>query len=237
MKKAILPALSLGALPAAAVLWGFTVLRLPVRRKEGRAHIACVGDSITYGYALPLFFLRRYPAVLRRLLGSDVQVAVFAVNDRTLQSTGNKPFRRERAFRQSLAFGPDTVVILLGTNDSKDRNWISEAAFRRQYGALIAAYRELPSRPRILICTPPCAFRPCFPLFYLTNDAIPGRIPLIAEEVKAVAEQESAALIDLYACTADRRELFGPDGLHPNAKGARVIAEAVCRGIGSPLAN
>ena len=87
--------------PVAIALCGYTTLRLPVRRRAARRHVACVGDSITYGCTLPLFFLRRYPAVLQKRLGRDAQAAAFAVNDRTLQSTGNKPFRRERAFRQS----------------------------------------------------------------------------------------------------------------------------------------
>ena len=101
-----------GLIAAAVVLCGYTTVRLPVRREEGKRHIACVGDSVTYGCTLPLFFLRRYPAVLRRLIGPGAQAAAFAVNDRTLQDTGNKPFRKERAFRQSREFGPDTVVIL-----------------------------------------------------------------------------------------------------------------------------
>ena len=130
-------------LAAALALCGYTTLRLPVRRGGAKRHIACVGDSVTYGCTLPLFFLRRYPAVLQKLLGPDAQVAAFAVNDRTLQSTGNKPYRKEKAFSQSKAFLPDTVVILLGTNDSKDANWISGEAFRQQYRELIDEYRAV----------------------------------------------------------------------------------------------
>jgi lysophospholipase L1-like esterase len=218
-------------LAAAVVLCGYTTIRLPVRRKEGKGHIACVGDSVTYGCTLPLFFLRRYPAVLQRLIGSDAQTAAFAVNDRTLQNTGNKPFRKERAFRQSMEFRPDTVVILLGTNDSKDRNWSSAEAFRQQYAELIGAYRALPTAPRIVICTPPCAFKPINRFFYITNDAKLDRVPEIAEAVKTVAAESGAELVDLYALTQGRRELFGPDGLHPNAAGAKQIAEAVFQAV------
>jgi lysophospholipase L1-like esterase len=218
-------------LAAAVVLCGYTTIRLPVRRKEGKGHIACVGDSVTYGCTLPLFFLRRYPAVLQRLIGSDAQTAAFAVNDRTLQNTGNKPFRKERAFRQSMEFRPDTVVILLGTNDSKDRNWSSAEAFRQQYAELIGAYRALPTAPRIVICTPPCAFKPINRFFYITNDAKLDRVPEIAEAVKTVAAESGAELVDLYALTQGRRELFGPDGLHPNAAGAKRIAEAVFQAV------
>ena len=38
---------------AAVVLCGYTTARLPVRREEGKQHIACVGDSVTYGCTLP----------------------------------------------------------------------------------------------------------------------------------------------------------------------------------------
>ena len=216
-------------LAAAVVLCGYTTARLPVRREEGKRHIACIGDSVTYGCTLPLFFLHRYPAVLQRKIGCDTQVSAFAVNDRTLQNTGNKPFRKERAFRQSMEYHPDMVVILLGTNDSKDNNWISPEAFRRQYAELIAGYQAITPAPRIVICTPPCAFRPINRFFYITNDAKLDRIPEIAEEIRTIAAENGTELVDLYTLTQGKRELFGPDGLHPNADGAKRIAEAVFR--------
>ncbi len=218
-------------LAAALILCGYTTLRLPVRRSEAKRHIACVGDSVTYGCTLPLFFLRRYPAALQKLLGAETQVAAFAVNDRTLQSTGNKPYRKEKAFQQSKAFLPGAVVILLGTNDSKDSNWISEEAFRQQYRELIDEYRALPSKPRILLCTPPCAFAPINRFFYITNDAKLDRIPEIATLVRSVAEEQNLETVDLYAQTEGRRDLFGPDGLHPNAAGAKLIADTVYRAL------
>ena len=167
------------------ILCGYTNIRLPVRPKRNKVHIACVGDSITYGCTLPLFFLRRYPAALQRQLGTAFQVGAFGVNDRTLQSTGNKPYRRESAFRQSKTFQPDTVVILLGTNDSKDVNWRCAEDFRQQYFQLIAEYRSLPTAPRILLCTPPHAFKPVNRLFYITNDAKCERIPEIVATIKS----------------------------------------------------
>ena len=210
-------------------LCGYTNIRFPAKRKEGKTHVACVGDSITYGCTLPLFFLRRYPAVLQKLLGSETQVAAFGVNDRTLQNNGDKPYRTERAFRQSKDYLPDCVVILLGTNDSKDCNWVSEDVFRQQYRELITEYRALSSHPRILICTPPCAFRPINRFFCISNDAKPERIPVIADLIRDVSEGTGVELVDLYALTEGKRELFGPDGLHPSPEGAIVIAEAVCK--------
>ena len=102
------------SLMALVILCGYTNIRFAPGRKEGKLHVACVGDSVTYGCTLPLFFLRRYPAVLQKLLGSGTQVAAFGVNDRTLQNNGDKPYRKEKAFRQSKEYLPDCVVILLG---------------------------------------------------------------------------------------------------------------------------
>ena len=212
---------------AAVFLCGYTTIRLPVQRKAGKLHIACVGDSITYGCSLPLFFMRRYPAVLQKLMGPDTQVAAFGVNSRTLQDTGEKPYRKEKAFRQSKDWLPDVVVILLGTNDSKDVNWISEEAFRQQYRELVAEYQALSSRPRVLACAPPCAFVPSNSFFRIMNDAKFDRVPLIADLVRTTAGEAGLELVDLYALTEGRRELLGPDGLHPSAAGAGAIAEAV----------
>ena len=123
------------------------------------------------------------------------------------------------------------MVILLGTNDSKDVNWISEEAFRQQYRELIVEYRALPKKPCILLCTPPCAFAPINRFFYITNDAELDRIPEIAALVRSVAEEQNLETVDLYAQTEGRRDLFGPDGLHPNAAGAKLIADTVYRAL------
>ncbi len=214
-------------LASVIILCGYTTIRMPPRSKSGKIHIACIGDSITYGCTLPLFFLQRYPAVLQRLLGADTQVAAFGINDRTLQNTGNKPFRKERAFRQNKTFQPDAVVILLGTNDSKERNWSSAETFLQQYAVLISEYRSLNSNPYILLCTPPCAFRPVNRFFSITNDAKQDRLPEIARLVETIAAESHSGLADLFKLTAGHREFFGPDGLHPNSAGSRAIAEEI----------
>ena len=82
-----------------------------------------------------------------------------------------------------------------------------------------------------MLCTPPCAYRSVNRFFYITNDAKTERIPEIAEAVRNVAEASHLDLVDLYQATAGRRELFGPDGLHPNPAGAGVIAEEIWKAV------
>ena len=93
------------------------------------------------------------------------------------------------------------------------------------------AANHMEEKPRILLCTPPCAFAPINRFFYITNDAKLDRIPEIAALVRAVAEEQNLETVDLYAQTEGRRELFGPDGLHPNAAGAKLIADTVYRAL------
>lgn len=45
--------------------------------------------------------------------------------------------------------------------------------------------------------------------------------------VRDIAEEYKIEVIDIHSLTANARELFSFDGVHPNAEGARVIANAV----------
>ena len=45
--------------------------------------------------------------------------------------------------------------------------------------------------------------------------------------IKQAAETTGAGLIDIYPLTKDHAEYYSIDGIHTNAEGNRVIAEAV----------
>ena len=93
------------------------------------AKIACVGDSITYGYGLSNPSQQSYPAVLQSLLGSQHTVGNFGTSGCTLLKAGDKPYWNDANFSASDAFKPDVVVIMLGTNDAKPQNWSHKADF------------------------------------------------------------------------------------------------------------
>src|SRR5438270_834071 len=81
--------------------------------------VACVGDSITQGSGLQE---NTYPLQLQRMLGSNYEVRNFGVGGATLLEQGDKPYIQQKLYQDSLAFQPDVVVIMLGTNDSKPQN-------------------------------------------------------------------------------------------------------------------
>lgn len=226
MKTVLIILALLVLLAAAFVSCGYTTIPFYGRIRRGK-RVACVGDSITYSCTLPLCFLRSYPRVLGRLLGKGYCVRNFGVNDRDAQSTGDKPYEKEKAYKESLAFAPEIVVMLLGSNDSKDFNWISDEHFKEEYKCLAGKYLALPSVKRMILVTPPAAFFPIAKPFCLTNDVPADKLSRTAELVREAAEELSLPAVDLNAVTQNRRDLMGPDGLHPSGKGAKFIAELV----------
>ena len=84
--------------------------------------IACIGNSITYGYGIEGRETNSYPAQLQTLLGKEFEVTNFGVSATTLLTNGNNPYIQTPEYQQALESNPDIVFIKLGTNDSKQIN-------------------------------------------------------------------------------------------------------------------
>ncbi len=85
--------------------------------------IACVGDSITFGATIKNRTQHCYPAELGGLLGKKYEVRNFGVNGATLLKRGDRPYWKLPAFKAATDFAPTIVIIKLGTNDTKPKNW------------------------------------------------------------------------------------------------------------------
>ena len=186
--------------------------------------VACVGDSITFGAGIKDRVRYNYPRQLDRLLGAKWEVRNFGVSGATLLKDGDKPYWEEEAFDDALAYDPHVVVIKLGTNDTKPENWKHSAAFAGDYADMIGRFRGLPSKPRIWACLPV----PAYPERWgISDEGIRNEVvPL----VRQVARDTEVQLIDLYRPLSNKAALF-PDKIHPNAEGARLIAEQVYRAL------
>ena len=199
--------------------------KLPVQTPE-QIRVACVGDSITDGHGIDLCDSFGYPALMQRMLGDKYRVRNYGVSGRTMMDSGDHPSMQEVAWEDAQAFGPDIVVIKLGTNDSKDHNWTHKQDFAGDLGKMIRTLQALPSQPRIYLCTPVPAFKPSWTI---NEQVIAGEIIPMLEA--AVKKYGLAGLIDLHGAFAGAENLMQDDGIHPNDAGVRRMAEIIAKTI------
>lgn len=202
------------ALLAIAVSW---------TTSAGASKIACVGDSITYGYNLTSPSKESYPTVLQTLLGAQHTVQNFGSSGCTLLKKGDKPYWNDAQFGLSDAFDPDVVVVMLGTNDAKPLNWSHQADFSGDYASMIDHYRGLGAL--VYVAVPPPVF--ASGAFEIDPAVLNTQIVPLVRQIAATA---NAPLIDVYRALDGKSTLF-PDNVHPNAQGAQLIAQTVATAL------
>lgn len=192
--------------------------------REQALRVACIGNSITDGMGIDMSEVYGYPAVLQRLLGKNYNVKNFGVSARTLMNKGDLPYMKEQAWADAQAFLPNIVVIKLGTNDSKDNNWIHGADYGADLQKMVDTLRALPSKPQIYVCSPIPAAR----IWGISDSVIVnGEIPAI----KRVVKKNKLAYIDLHTDFKPTEGLMQRDGIHPTDKGAAQLAKIIAAHI------
>lgn len=188
--------------------------------------VACVGDSITWGFTILNPGKHGYPAVLQHLLGEGFEVRNFGYNDAAARFDAETPYVRKRVYRESLEWEPDIVILMLGTNDTKPWNWNPEV-FRRDYARIVDSYLALPSHPKVVLVAPIRIFRVInMPILVLNPDVLEeGVRPAIRE----TGEEKGLPVVDLYSLFDSAR--YCRDGIHPQRHGARMLAETLFREI------
>ncbi|MBK9576186.1 MAG: hypothetical protein IPO40_03840 [Fibrobacteres bacterium] len=196
------------------------VLALSLATSAADKIVACVGNSITFGYDLP--WGKSYPTVLDTLLGTGYAVSNFGVSGKTMVKGSNESYWKETAYTNALASQPDIVIIELGTNDAKTYIWGTYGKdFKADYLAMIKSFRDLPSRPEVWLTLQPRANNESWSMY--DNDIARKVNPLIRE----VALEAGTHLIDLRAGFAGHPEWYMSDSVHPNVAGAKAMATLV----------
>lgn len=184
----------------------------------GQIKVACVGNSITYGYGIKDRDHQSYPAQLQQQLGTEWEVANFGHSGATLLKNGNKPYWKVKEYKAALDFAPDVVIIKLGTNDAKNINWDTHAAeYANDYKDMIESFRNLPSKPFVIIGLP----------VQVVKDKWTIRKTVVENEItpilKDLIKSEKTGFIDYKKALNGHDDLF-PDTIHPNAEGATYMA-------------
>ena len=180
--------------------------------------IAFIGNSITIGSGLSNPVEQCYPSQFAVFLGDSFEIGNFAVSGRTMLRNGDFPIWNEPQFPQALAFKPDILFIMLGTNDSKPQNWDDFGdEFDDDYIAMIDTFRLADNLKEIWAILPPPAFAV---QWGISDEVIKNeQIPIIEQLIV----DHGLKRVDFYTPLVGRGDLF-PDDIHPNAAGAEVLA-------------
>lgn len=186
--------------------------------------LACVGDSITWGFTIVNRGKYSYPAVLQQLLGEGFEVRNFGHNDAAARFDADTPYVSKKAYRDSLAWEPDIVLLMLGTNDTKPWNW-NPGIFREDYLRLVESYLALPSHPRVVLVAPIRIFK-LIPVTILNPDVLEEGV---RPAIRDIAAQLHLQFVDLYDLFDSAR--LCRDGVHPQRDGARLLAETLFKAV------
>ncbi len=227
--------LSAGADPSSAVSNGVRKIR-----------VACIGDSITWGYAMTNRVVECYPAQLQRILGDRYEVANFGDPGAGVYldpKTGPDgwrphPWRTGESGKSAYAFDPDIVVCNLGINDAAihmyeyvhDEKGVPKTEpglFRRQYEELLKAFTRNGRSPRLIMWT---RLAPVGKGHRMKGKPDPF---VLERELETVAREVGAEPLDMYAPLLPYAETahYAGDGCHPEGGAQRVIADMTARAI------
>lgn len=209
------------------IIYLFLTLSVVLYAQQHRIKVACIGNSITYGYGLPDRATQSYPVQLQKMLGESYQVENFGKSGATLLNKGHRPYMQQDEYHRAIDFAGDIVVIHLGINDIDPRDWPDyRDFFVKDYIALIDSFRVANPEARIMIARlTPIADR--HPRFLSGTRDWHGEIQLAIENV---ARYAGVQLIDFHKPLYPYPFML-TDAVHPDPEGAFVLAQTVYSAI------
>ena len=209
------------------IIYLFLTLSVVLYAQQHRIKVACIGNSITYGYGLPDRATQSYPVQLQKMLGESYQVENFGKSGATLLNKGHRPYMQQVEYHRAIDFAGDIVVIHLGINDTDPRDWPDyRDFFVKDYIALIDSFRVANPEARIMIARlTPIADR--HPRFLSGTRDWHGEIQLAIENV---ARYAGVQLIDFHKPLYPYPFML-TDAVHPDPEGAFVLAQTVYSAI------
>lgn len=196
--------------------------------------VACVGNSITYGYGIESWpDQTSYPHHLQEMLRGDAPgdtVENFGVSSLTVRKDDQASYWKGARFAPAIEFAADTVIIELGTNDSKAyASWNNAAQNAAVDSAIVADFESLidtfqvKSKPHIFICLAPYVNNVDWNIL---DTAVVNRVnPAILR----AGLEKGVSVIDLHSHFSylENPTWYLSDVVHPSVEGAKHLAEIV----------
>ncbi len=210
---------------------------------DERIKVACIGDSITYGLGLADRGAESYPAQLQGLLDASspgrYEVRNFGNSGRgiyldSMRGSEKRGFRYMPEHKAALEWKPDIVICNLGINDNGE--YIKEytggrrrGQFVHDYAIMLSDYVKDGNKPKFYIWTKLAPLAPG-QKFYRSPEPF-----LMQADLERVARVSHACGIDMQAPLREKMdEILAKDKIHPNAEGARLIAETTFKAMTTP---
>ena len=208
-----------------------------------KKHIVCLGDSNTHGRCIDLEDSQdksmrfneneRWTCLLQKMLGDEYLVLEEGLSGRTM--TVQDPLTEgisalEVIFPMLMSHEPvDMLIIMLGTNDTKDRFGLSPACIAVCLERLIKKAKSIPCwgirGPNILIVCPPhigegmlqhsCAG--------IMGMHCPEKSAALAEYMAPIAQAQNCAFVDAEGIA----EMNPIDCMHLSRKGHTQLAQTL----------
>ncbi len=200
--------------------------------------IACIGDSITEGYASSDWKIRSYPAVMQRVLWKDYIVVNYGKSATTMRNDlTEKKYQGSAQHKAAKKYSKhfDGVLIMLGINDGgvdnveftkeEDKSFNDSALMLVE--SIANGKKEL--KVGILNAT----------AYYGTNPGTREHVRVLQKQLVGIIENEGydAQFVNMYNFTTKQLKKSNfPDGIHPDDAGYAAMGEYLA-GVGVAILN
>ena len=196
--------------------------------------VACVGNSITYGYGIESWpDQTSYPHHLQGMLRENAPadtVENFGVSGLTVRKDDQASYWKGARFAPAIEFAADTVIIELGTNDSKAyAKWNNAAQNAAVDSAIVADFESLidtfqvKSKPHVFICLAPYVNNVDWNILDTTV------VKRVNPAILRAGLEKGVNVIDLHSRFSylENPTWYLSDVVHPSVEGAKHLAEIV----------
>ena len=194
---------------------------------KGKAKLAFVGDSITWGAGTADRFTTSYVPLIEDALQDNYIIGNFGVSGVSALYSAVSPWIDTPEATLAYEFKPDVLHIMLGTNDIKNENWdMGRDSFKEDYKKIVDGFKALNPNLKVYVGIPPRIHK---------ENVFGTRSPKILEEegiprIYEIAQEIGAETINYFEPTKDNPEYFA-DFLHPNDEGHKLFAEIALKTI------